>query len=195
MFPQRLQHSCRLQLNFYAEGVFMNRTLARAIESSLVLVVSFTTSSLVFAQTAGSQAAEAPSAQTTSQAQSAPENQPPAPTPPQESSPSNHQPPVELPENPGRSNTTGQNPAAPASAQSPAQQKPEPNGTAVAPQIETSGGAASKPAGVALAPPKQRRVRSLLIKLGILAGAGVAIGTVAGLSAASPSHVPNSPGH
>jgi hypothetical protein len=38
-------------------------------------------------------------------------------------------------------------------------------------------------------------VRSLLIKLGVLAGAGIAIGTVAGLSAASPSHVPNSPGH
>ncbi len=173
----------------------MNRTLARAIESFLVLVVSFTTAPLVFAQTAVSQTAQAPSAQTSSPAPSAPQNQQPAQTAPQETSPSNHEPPVELPENPGRSNTTGQNPTAPASAQSTTQQKPEPNGTAVAPQIETSGGAASKPAGVALAPPKQRRVRSLLIKLGILAGAGVAIGTVAGLSAASPSHVPNSPGH
>jgi len=35
----------------------------------------------------------------------------------------------------------------------------------------------------------------LVITLGILAGAGIAIGTVAGLSAASPSRVPNSPGH
>jgi hypothetical protein len=35
----------------------------------------------------------------------------------------------------------------------------------------------------------------LLIKLGFLAGAGVALGTVAALSAGSPGHVPNSPGH
>jgi hypothetical protein len=48
---------------------------------------------------------------------------------------------------------------------------------------------------VAIAPPKQRQIRSLLIKLGFLAGAGIAIGTVVGLSAASPGHVPNSPGH
>ena len=172
----------------------MNRTLARAIAGPLVLIVSFATAPLVCAQEAGdTTAAQAAPAQG-SQTPPATQDQQPAQTAPQEQTPANHQPPVELPENPGRSNT--QEPAnnAPTSTQQP-QQKAEPNGTAVAPQIQTSGGAASKPAGVAIAPPKQRRVRSLLIKLGVLAGAGVAIGTVVGLSAASPSHVPNSPGH
>ena len=101
-------------------------------------------------------------------------------------------PPVELPENPGRSSAQPQTPQQSPPPTQPAQTQP--SGTAVAPQVEVSGGAASKPAGVAIAPPKQRQVRSLLIKLGLLAGAGVAIGTVVGLSAASPGRVPNS-GH
>lgn len=101
-------------------------------------------------------------------------------------------PPVELPENPGRSSAQQQTPQQSPPPTQPAQTQP--SGTAVAPQVEVSGGAASKPAGVAIAPPKQRQVRSLLIKLGLLAGAGVAIGTVVGLSAASPGRVPNS-GH
>jgi FtsZ-interacting cell division protein ZipA len=162
----------------------MNRTLARAIGSVLIFIVSFTTAPVLAAQEATAPAQAAPASR-----ESGAQGQNSAQTAAQQTSPTSHQPPVELPENPGRSTTEPSN--APA-AQS---EKPEPNGTAVAPQVETSGGAASKPAGVAIAPPKQRRVRSLLIKLGILAGAGVAIGTVAGLSAASPSHVPNSPGH
>jgi len=99
------------------------------------------------------------------------------------------QPPIELPENPGRSSTPAnpQNNAPP-----PAQQ---PSGTAVAPEVQTSGGAASKPAGVAIAPPKQRQIRTWLIRFGFIAGAGVALGTVAALSAASPGRVPNAPGH
>ena len=169
----------------------MNRTLARAIAGSLVLMVSFTTAPLVCAQQAEDLLAQAAPSQATQQTPD--QNQPPAPATPQDQNPSTHRPPVELPENPGRGNTNEPASNAPASTSQPQQQ--EPNGTAVAPQIQTSGGAASKPAGVAIAPPKQRRVRSLLIKLGVLAGAGVAIGTVVGLSAASPSHVPNSPGH
>jgi hypothetical protein len=104
-------------------------------------------------------------------------------------------PPVELPENPGRSSSQKQSPP-PSQQNAPSAQptQTQPSGTAVAPQVQVSGGAASKPAGVAIAPPKQRQVRSLLIKLGLLAGAGVAIGTVVGLSAASPGRVPNS-GH
>jgi hypothetical protein len=65
----------------------------------------------------------------------------------------------------------------------------------VAPEVQVSGGAASKPAGVAIAPPKQRQVRTWLIRFGFIAGAGVALGTVAALSAASPGRVPNAPGH
>ena len=169
----------------------MNRTLARAIASLLALVVSFATVPLLHAQNPADPAPTqaAPTGSTETQ-----QGQGTAQSSPQETNPGAHQPPVELPENPGRSNA----PQPPANAPTPTQQtqqKQEPNGTAVAPEIGTSGGAASKPAGVALAPPKQRRMTSLLFKLGILAGAGVAIGTVAALSAASPSHVPNSPGH
>jgi hypothetical protein len=161
----------------------MNRTLARAIASSLVTIVSFTTAPLACAQQGGDPAP----------AQTAPAQ--PAQTSQQDTAPQNHQPPVELPENPGQNNTTQPSTTTPNVTQAAPQQRIEPNGTAVAPPIETSGGAASKPAGVAIAPPKQRQIRSLLIKLGVLAGAGVAIGTVVGLSAASPGHVPNSPGH
>jgi hypothetical protein len=64
---------------------------------------------------------------------------------------------------------------------------PKPVGTAAAPYEKTTGVAASRPAGAAIAPAKQRRVRSFLIKLGVVVGAGVALGTVAALSHASPS--------
>ncbi|HEY7353350.1 MAG TPA: hypothetical protein VH596_11340 [Terriglobales bacterium] len=117
--------------------------------------------------------------------------QPPPPTEPAQNS---TQPPVELPENPGRSS------AAPANTQNtgaPQNNAPQPShqpsGTAVAPSVTVSGSAASRPAGVAIAPPKQHQVRSWLIKFGFIAGAGIALGTVAALSAASPGRVPNSP--
>ena len=50
-----------------------------------------------------------------------------------------------------------------------------------------TGVAASKPAGAAIAPAKQRRVRTILISLGVVAAACVAVGIVAGLSRTSPS--------
>jgi hypothetical protein len=103
------------------------------------------------------------------------------------------QPPVELPENPGRSSTPA--PAAAPAPQNNVPPAPQPSGTAVAPEIQASGITASKPAGVAIAPPKQRQIRTWLIRFGFIAGAGVALGTVAALSAASPSRVPNAPTH
>ncbi len=63
----------------------------------------------------------------------------------------------------------------------------KPVGTAAAPYEKPTGVAASRPAGAVIAPAKQRRVRTILISLGVVIGAGVAIGTVAGLSKASPS--------
>ena len=63
----------------------------------------------------------------------------------------------------------------------------EPVGTAAAPSVTTTGVAASKPAGAAIAPAKQRRVRTFLISIVVVVAAGVAIGTVAGLSHTSPS--------
>ena len=77
--------------------------------------------------------------------------------------------------------------AKPQSDQGTAQQ---PEGAAAAQIQPTTGTAGSKPAGAALAPPKQRRVRSLLIRLGAVAGAGIALGTVYALSTASPSKPP-----
>jgi len=63
----------------------------------------------------------------------------------------------------------------------------QPLGTAAAPRERSAGVAASKPAGAVIAPTKQRRARSFIIRLGVVAGACVAIGTVAALSHASPS--------
>lgn len=67
-----------------------------------------------------------------------------------------------------------------------------PIGTAAAEIGNASGTAASKPAGVAIAPAKQRQSRSLLIKIGAIVGVGVAVGTVMALSNASPSRPPGS---
>ena len=61
-------------------------------------------------------------------------------------------------------------------------QMQQPLGAATAEGVATVGGAASRPAGEAIAPDKQRQRRSLLLKMGLIAAAGVAIGTVAGLS-------------
>jgi hypothetical protein len=63
----------------------------------------------------------------------------------------------------------------------------EPVGTAASQSVKATGVAASQPAGAAIAPAKQRRTRSILIKVGALVGAGIAVGTVVGLSSASPS--------
>jgi hypothetical protein len=78
------------------------------------------------------------------------------------------------------------------SPDTPASGNQKPVGTAAAEKPVTTGVAASNPAGAAIAPAKQRRVRSLVIKIAALAGAGVAIGTVAALSSASPSRPPGS---
>jgi anti-anti-sigma factor len=101
--------------------------------------------------------------------------------------------PEALPDSPGtvRSQTPDGNQLAAASRPSPNQQQDvpqEPVGTAAAEFIKTTGVAASKPAGSAIAPAKQRRARSVLIKVAAIAGAGVAVGAVVALSAASPSH-------
>jgi hypothetical protein len=63
----------------------------------------------------------------------------------------------------------------------------QPVGTAAAPSVTRTGVTAAKPAGAAIAPAKQRRVRIILISLGVVAAACAAVGTVAGLSHTSPS--------
>jgi hypothetical protein len=60
-------------------------------------------------------------------------------------------------------------------------------GTAAAPYEKPTGVPGSRPAGAAIAPAKQKRVRAIVIRVGlILAGAG-AVGAVVGLSKASHS--------
>ena len=71
--------------------------------------------------------------------------------------------------------------------QEPKKPATEPAGAATAEKVPTTGGAASRPAGVAIAPAKQHQTRSLLIKIGAIAAAGVAAGTVYGLSRSTPS--------
>lgn len=105
--------------------------------------------------------------------------------------------PNELPNNPApqqpapqnTSPTLSQRPAQPSTVPVPSQ----PTGTAAAQAEKPAGSAGSRPAGAAIAPAKQRQVRSFLIKMGVIAGAGIALGTVYALSVASPSHVPGSP--
>jgi hypothetical protein len=73
----------------------------------------------------------------------------------------------------------------------PSQSAPQkPVGTAAAETSKVSGVAASQPAGVAIAPAKQRRVRLIVIRVGAILGAGAAVGTVVALTQATPSKPP-----
>jgi hypothetical protein len=63
-----------------------------------------------------------------------------------------------------------------------------PVGTAVAPAVRPEGTAASRPAGAAIAPGKQRRTHTIAIRVALLVGAGVAIGTVTAATLGSSSH-------
>jgi hypothetical protein len=66
----------------------------------------------------------------------------------------------------------------------------KPVGTAAAEAPNSNGVAASQPAGVAIAPKKQHRVRTIVVRVGAIAGAAVAVGTVIGLTAATSSKPP-----
>jgi len=94
-----------------------------------------------------------------------------------------------LPNAPQPQAAPAQPPRPPAQSSQSAQ---EPLGAAAAEQVKTAGGGASRPAGNAIAPAKQHQYRSLLIKLGAVAAAGIAAGTVYGLSHATSSTPPHS---
>jgi len=118
---------------------------------------------------------------------------------------------AELPDSPGATLAKSQPPPAlqNASEQSPSiapqeqasqQQPPQPPssqpspqrpvGTAAAEPTHANGIAASQPAGVAVAPMKQRRVRTIVIRVGAIVGAGVAVGSVAALTMGTSSRPP-----
>jgi len=132
----------------------------RQIASCLVLLLA-----VPLAETAAAQPRQTPSSQ---QTQSAPAD----PTQPQ---------------NPASADQAAQ----PSTAQpnpEPQQNSPtKPVGTAAAPLENTSGVAASRPAGAVIAPAKQRRARAILIRVSIVVGAAIAVGTVVALSKSSPS--------
>lgn len=71
-----------------------------------------------------------------------------------------------------------------AQQQSPAQ---NPLGTAAGPTTHPTGVAGTRPAGAAIAPAKQKRVRALFIRTGVIIAGCAAAGTVVALSKASPS--------
>ena len=73
----------------------------------------------------------------------------------------------------------------------PAERKLErPVGTAAAPASRLSGVAATQPTGVAIAPAKQKRVRTVVIKVGAILSAGAALGIGIALAEATPSKPP-----
>jgi hypothetical protein len=112
----------------------------------------------------------------------------PAPAQAQGAGQSGTTPAAATPNSPAGSQTT--NPPASAPQAAPQQQQngaTAPVGTAAAPYEKGVGVAASRPAGAVIAPAKQRRTRSILIKVGLIAAAAVAVGTVVALSSASPS--------
>jgi hypothetical protein len=94
-------------------------------------------------------------------------------------------------------NTAGQKPndplpdaPQPQSAQAGQQPAAVPSGAAGAKAAVVKGAPAAQPAGAAVAPARQRGHRSLLIKLGLLAGGGIAVGAAVALSERSPSRPP-----
>ena len=96
--------------------------------------------------------------------------------------PSQNQPSTENPASQNPEGLTEAVPATPAPQLRAEQQMQQPLGAATAEGVPTVGGAASRPAGMAIAPAKQSQRRSLLIKVGLIAAAGIAVGTVYGLS-------------
>jgi hypothetical protein len=153
-----------------------------------LLVLTFSGAPQVLAQAAQQPAPADNQAQST---QTAPATQTPAQRPsgvvpdpaaaPLQPAPSN------LPDAPS---TPAPAPSAPPRVAPQSAPQQQPLGAAAAEAARTSGGAASKPAGSAIAPAKQKQVRSLLIKLGIIAAAGAALGTVYALSRGTSSTPP-----
>ena len=109
---------------------------------------------------------------------------------------------VQIPDSPGttlaelqpppQTQTATPQASAPAAAQpqNETQTTQKPVGTAAAEPLHASGIAASQPAGVAVAPQKQKRTRTLVIKVGAIIAAGAAVGAIVALSAGTSSRPP-----
>ena len=157
------------------------RMSARLLAGSLVLAVLVSGSAMAL-----------PGPQETSPDQSRPEGPASNPAPAT-------QPAVEpLPDSPSAArpqdaqNAAGQSGATQSPPQSQQDGNQKPVGTAAAETATTTGFAASRPAGAALAPAKQKRSRTILISVGAIAGAAVALGLVVALTKGTPSKPPGS---
>ena len=92
---------------------------------------------------------------------------------------------------PSQAGQSPENAAPPTANGQEMQQKPQrPVGTAAAEAPKVSGTTAAQPAGIAIAPAKQKRVRTIVLKVGAIVGAGAAVGTVIALTAATSSKPP-----
>jgi hypothetical protein len=63
----------------------------------------------------------------------------------------------------------------------------QPVGTAAGPATRPTGVAGSRPSGAAIAPAKQRHVKAIVIRIGLIVAGAAAAGAVIGLSKESPS--------
>lgn len=127
-------------------------------------------------------------AQQQTQQQTPPANAPPAQTQTQNSSAPPPKPSPNTTE-PGSPDIQAPAPSSQTTTSTPqtTPQEQQPVGTAAAPYEKPIGSAVSRPAGAAIAPGKQRRRRTFLIKVGLVVGAAVAVGTVVALSKGSPA--------
>ena len=97
---------------------------------------------------------------------------------------------TELPDAPTTAQPSSQERSDPSQAQNP---DSVPSGAAGAKMPHAKGAPAARPLGAAIAPAKQRGRRSLLIKVGLVAGACVAAGTAFALSKGSSAKPPGAP--
>lgn len=115
---------------------------------------------------------------------------------PQVPTPGEAKPPVESNPNaqPDQGSAEKPLPEAPSATSQPVPQQPtvreNPVGTAVAGKATARGGAASKPAGAAIAPAKQHQGRALILKIGAIAAGAAALGTVYALTRGTASAPP-----
>lgn len=160
------------------------RTLYRSLLGIACCAFVLNCSGRAVAQTAG---ATASASQSTSAAAESAAPQPNVQVGPLPDSPSSSLAALEM--SPQSGGIQSSDNAAPAPAQQP--QKPQrPVGTAAAEAPKVSGITAAEPAGVAIAPAKQHRVRKIVLKVGAIVGAGAAVGTVIALTAGTSSKPP-----
>jgi hypothetical protein len=178
----------------------MNTYLHNAKLVSVALAVALCLPANTWPQNPGQTATQTPTSPAANQPQTSPANPQPSPSvqqpPPSGVTVNPSQPPLQPATTYPDAGDRQQPPNAPQPKTQTGQAQNEPQGAATAEKVPTAGGSAAKPAGVAIAPPKQHQTRALLIKWGAVAAGAVAAGTIYALSRGTPSTPPgaNGPG-